>query len=329
MHDDFSLALTTLVATTPTAIQSTTNPFIAYIASLQSANSQRTIEKQLHSLATMMGFADAHAVPWAQLRVEHTQALWAKLASSKSASTANLMLSALRGVLKMAWRMGLMTGEDYTRVVDLKTVKGNAPDAAAGRSLTAAELRALFAACAADPSPVGRRDAAILALAYAAGGLRRAEIVNLDLADFNPETAMLTIRGKGNKVRTAYVRGGARDALDEWLAVRGDEAGPLFWRLQAGGVAGQMYERLSDQAIYILCQRRGKEANVRHFSPHDIRRTFISDQLDAGTDVLTVARLAGHSNANTTSRYDRRGERAKQAAADALHVPFVSQETFH
>jgi integrase len=74
----------------------------------------------------------------------------------------------------------------------------------------------------------------------------------------------------------------------------------------------------------MLCalRRRGEKADVDAFTPHDFRRTFIGNLLDAGADIVTVAKLAGHASPSTTSKYDRRGEAVKKRAIDLLNVPY-------
>ena len=115
---------------------------------------------------------------------------------------------------------------------------------------------------------------------------------------------------------------GAKAALDAWLAVRGAEPGPLFWPAAGRGRA-LVNGRMSDQAILLVLRKRAKEAKVAPFTPHDLRRTFIGDLLDAGADMAVVQRLAGHASVQTTARYDRRGEETKRRAAELLHVPYV------
>ena len=73
-------------------------------------------------------------------------------------------------------------------------------------------------------------------------------------------------------------------------------------------------------------QRRGEKADVDAFTPHDFRRTFIGNLLDAGADIATIAKLAGHASLSTTSKYDRRGEAVKKRAVDLLNVPYSRRD---
>lgn len=293
------------------------NPAAVYLAGL-SATGRRTQKQALDTIAGILtGNANCFSLDWSIIRYQHTAAIRAQLVQHYKAATVNKMLCALRGVLRQAWLLRLITAEDYQQAAAVKSVTGETVPA--GRELQPGELGALLSACEQDLSPAGARDAAIIALMYGAG-LRRDEVVHLQRESYDPETGKLVIIGKRNKERTAYLTNGAAAAMSDWLNVRGDETGPLFIPINKGGK--MLFEQMTNQAVYNLLAKRAALAGVRKFSPHDMRRTFVSDLLDAGADISTVAKMAGHANVQTTMRYDRRGEQAKQRAAGLLHVPY-------
>jgi len=117
----------------------------------------------------------------------------------------------------------------------------------------------------------------------------------------------------------------AAQAMMDWLQIRGDWDGPLF--LPYYGRFGKkarelLHRRMTNQAIYDILAKRGRQAGLAKFSPHDMRRTFVSDLLDAGVDISTVAKMAGHASVTTTARYDKRPEETKRKAAELLHISY-------
>ena len=147
-------------------------------------------------------------------------------------------------------------------------------------------------------------------------------MVALDFADYEAVIGTVIITGKGGDQRQVFPTTGARAALGAWLRHRGHAPGPLLFPVAKGRRIVPV-RRLSTAAVWARLQTLGKRAGVRPFSPHDLRRSFITDLLEAGADTFSVKDLAGHANVNTTARYDRRGERAARSAADRLHVPYV------
>jgi len=293
------------------------NPAAVYLASL-APRSRRTMRGALEKIADLVsgGEANALTLEWGRLRFQHTAAIRAHLAEEYSPSYANLALSALRRVLKESWRLEQMTAEEYARAADLDQVKGERLPA--GRSLTPGEISAMFAACAADQTRAGARDAAILALLRV--GLRRREIAELKLGDYDPEGQTLRVRGKGNKERAVPIANGAAEALADWLSFRGDHPGRLLLAVNKGGRI--LRKGLTPQAVYNALAKRAEQAEVKELTPHDWRRTFAGDLLDAGADLVTVQKLMGHASPTTTARYDRRDERAKARAVGMLHTPY-------
>jgi integrase len=272
--------------------------------------------------AALGGPADPLAMDWPAIGYAEVIAARAALGERYKPATANLILSALRGVLREAWRLGQLEAEAYYRAVDVPSVRGRGLQA--GRALREEEIGALLRACLDDDRPAGARDAAIVAL-LAAAGLRRAELAALDLADYDPDTGAVTVReGKGRKARRTYASTAA-PYMRQWLAFRGEAPGPLMLPMRRGGRPA--WRHLTGHGIWRILRRRAAAAGLR-FAPHDLRRTWISTLLDL-TDLATVQALAGHANPATTSGYDHRMERARQRAAGLLHLPQVEGHGGH
>ncbi|MBV8883914.1 MAG: hypothetical protein JO235_07920 [Chroococcidiopsidaceae cyanobacterium CP_BM_RX_35] len=159
------------------------HPAEVYLAGL-GPGSRRTIRSALNAIASMLtsGTCDARTLDWSALRYQHTAVVRAVLMEKYSPAMANKMLCALRRTLKEARRrLRSMAAEDYDRAVDIASIKGTR--LLRGRALSDEELvEVLMEACTSDPTLVGVRDAAMLAILMV--GLRRSEVVNLDLKDF-------------------------------------------------------------------------------------------------------------------------------------------------
>jgi site-specific recombinase XerD len=310
-------------------------PYRVYLDTLDSDNSRRTMRGCLDRIARLIreDAVTGAGQPWWQLRYEHTVRIrtllreggWTRDGAPPSPATVNKHLVALRRVLRECWRLGLMSAEDYERAVDVKSVE--ATRLLRGHHVPGRALGAALASCDEDTSLAGRRDSALLAVLYTTGA-RRAEIADLGLADYDPAERSLRVRGKGDKERTVYVTEQAAVRLDAWVAARGRTPGALFPPINKGGrcgrrvVAGRSeFAHPTGQAIAGIVARRLAAAGASPHTPHDFRRTFIGELLDAGVDLATAQQLVGHASPATTARYDRRPGRQRRAAVDRLRLP--------
>lgn len=296
------------------------DPYQVYLDALPSPESKRTMRGCLDRIARLIT-DDPHATgagqPWGQLRYEHTVRLRTLIREQGwSPAHVNKHLVALRRVLKEAWRLGLMTGEEYQRAADLPAFKHTRVPV--GQHVAPEVLGAALAVCDEDDSPAALRDGAMLAVLYSTG-CRRAELAGLRLADFDPASRSLRVRGKGDKERLVYVTAGALARLELWLSVRGRVTGPLFCSINKAGRL--RFTHMTGQAIADIIARRLTLAGATKRTPHDFRRTFIGELLDAGVDLATTQALVGHASPATTARYDRRPERRRREAVDRLEMP--------
>jgi site-specific recombinase XerD len=194
----------------------------------------------------------------------------------------------------------------------------------ANQPLRTRALTRLFKSCA-DNTARASRDAAILALLYGCG-LRRQELVALDFKDFdNKHVSIQVLYGRGAQARLVYPPKGAQAALEGWLRHRGAKAGPLFKRIRRGDHIQD--SRMTDQSVLLVVKNRGEKAGLAALTAHELRQSFISNLLDQGASLSAVQHLAGHRHAQSTLRYDRTAERAKEDAARKLMVPYKKPRT--
>ncbi|TPJ52390.1 site-specific integrase [Mesorhizobium sp. B2-6-4] len=176
----------------------------------------------------------------------------------------------------------------------------------------------------------GLRDRAMLLLGFA-GGLRRSEIVALDVGRDQTEDGrgwieildkgmLVSLRGKTGW-REVEVGRGSSDAtcpvvaVQTWLKLARIAHGPLFRRVTGQGKAVGA-DRLNDQEVARLVKRTALAAGVRSdLSEGERAKLFAGHSLRAGlassaeVDERYVQKQLGHASAEMTRRYQRRRDR--------------------
>jgi len=127
----------------------TVNPAVAYLESLGSEISRKTMISPLNRTAEIMapGLTGKDAwkfVPWERLKAFHVRAVMANLTGSPA--TRNKALAALKGVARAAWEMHLMDLEELTRIRSIKGDTGTRE--LAGRYVATGEIKSLLRICA-------------------------------------------------------------------------------------------------------------------------------------------------------------------------------------
>lgn len=287
------------------------NPARVYLASLPSARSRSTMQEGLERIVSILGKSvPFDQVPWEQFDFAYTNAVRARLLERYKIATVKITLTALRGVLRSAWKLELISMEALARATDWTKLRGST--LSAGRALSVSEVTHVLEYCGAQEGPYGVMLLAIFAILFGCG-VRATEFSLLDRNSYNSVARSLRFFRKGNKECEVPLGVAETAILEQWIDARKDVAvqSPyLFIRIMKDGRVRKA--PWSRKGLEHLCVDIGARAGVQKFTPHDCRRTFATLLLDAGVDLATVQRLMSHESPNTTARYDRR-----QALADA------------
>jgi integrase/recombinase XerD len=168
-------------------------------------------------------------------------------------------------------------------------------------------------------NPVGLRDRAILETLYSTG-LRRMEMINLNLYDVDMERGTVLVRkGKFRKDRMVPI--GERALL--WLNKYLSEARPLLAlpREEALFVtnAGEPFSANSLTPTVRRYVLKAKLASGKHGGCHMFRHTVATLMLEGGADLRYIQAMLGHAHLNTTQIYTHVGIRALQQVHAMTH----------
>jgi integrase/recombinase XerD len=179
---------------------------------------------------------------------------------------------------------------------------------------------------------LGLRDRAILEVLYSTG-LRRMEVIGLDLTDLDPERGVVFVReGKGKKDRLVPIG----ERAIRWTMRYLDHARPRLVRHHAGSRPchalflsrrgtrirpTRLTERLHR---YVLASGIGKPGSV-----HLFRHTMATLMHDAGCDIRDLQAMLGHAQLSTTEIYTHVSvERLKavHARTHPAHLPPIARD---
>jgi site-specific recombinase XerD len=162
------------------------------------------------------------------------------------------------------------------------------------------EMERLLSLCVPD-SQLGKRNRAIVEMLYACG-LRRAELLGLNVGDLDFRAGTVFVRGKGGKERLLPVYDTASKAVADYLSTRGgilSKTEPIFavhYRKDTQG------KRMTEGDLAHVF-RHVRKRFPKHIHPHLLRHTFACHLLQGGADIRYVQALLGHEFPDTTSKY--------------------------
>lgn len=218
-------------------------------------------------------------------------------------------LSSLRSLYRFAIREKLATENP------LEEIESPKKDKRLPVSVSYEQIEVLFS----QPdisNHLGFRDRAILELFYSSG-LRLSELVGLNRVDFDAKNLILTVRGKGKKLRQSPITATAAGWISRYLdhperKLIEEDRQAIF--LNKGGK--RLTARSVDRNFAAYLRASGLSDKI---TPHTIRHTIATHWLERGMDLKTIQLLLGHSSLSTTTIYTHVSAKLKREVYDKAH----------
>jgi integrase/recombinase XerD len=152
---------------------------------------------------------------------------------------------------------------------------------------------------------------AMLGLIYGCG-LRSGELLNLKLTDIPKHRNVIHLRAaKGSKDRLVPLSEKLRTQLREYYKIYKPKT-----YLFEGETEGAPYSKRSLQMVFKRALAQAKLSNI--FRLHNLRHSYATHLLEAGTNEAVIQTLLGHASIKTTTIYTK----VAQSTIDKIYNPF-------
>lgn len=284
-------------------------PIYNYVNSLTSPNSKVTARRVLKAIAMHLGFDSIYQINWHKINRSFANKLLNVLSDKgKSPDTIGLYLSVLKGVIREAFFLDLVSTKHFEAIKQVKRPAGSRiKKHVLLQKDSFDELMTQIAVNGTSECQVSRDKAIFHMMVYC--GLRRNEVANLEYGSLNLSDSQVRLFGKGNKERHVVIHPYTKIVLLDWLAFRGNAPGPLFIRIYKSGRIASLIKsdgsanHLSSFSIYHLCKKYGLITESGAIPPHSLRRSYATWLYNKGVDIKKIAKLLGHSSIKTTELY--------------------------
>ncbi len=273
-------------------------------------SSPNTLKGYRDSIALYLAFLQEEGVTPTSLGTSHLERgwierwiAWLRDVRGNSPDTCNNRLAAIRRLLEY------IGSRDATLAylhVEAAAIRRQKPRRTKVEGMSREAVRALLAAPD-TTTRVGRRDLTMLTLLYSCA-LRLGEVRLLTLGQVHVDAPKpyLTIRGKGGKVRTAYLMPGPASILRAWLrdGLTGREGpGDMVFASPVTGRA--LTEPAVDKRIklYATAAHEACPDVPLRMHAHQLRHAKASHWLEDGINIVEIKFLLGHESVETTMRY--------------------------
>ena len=174
--------------------------------------------------------------------------------------------------------------------------------------------------------PAGVLHKALLTMFFTTG-MRKSEILGLRFKDYREinQHRVVEFKGKGGKIFQKLLHPMCIQALEDYIALMsaaGKKHGREDWLFQptknssdSKNTAKPLNPKTVNEILDYYAKKIGLDFKA---TPHGARATFISELLNVGVDIYTVAQEVGHSSVKTTQEYDKRRRKLSEGPVSKL-----------